>query len=140
MAKNIYKTVKYKEWRKKVFVRDLFKCQLCGTRGLLQGHHIKMKSKFPQYMYNINNGITLCIDCHVIVTKKEVMFEQLFSKIVNKTLSIDYIYKFFNSLDTLHPEIVNQFKKKRRWLLIPPQLIKRIKINKANSKIKKRLK
>lgn len=65
LDKTIYKLKKYKEWRLKVFKRDRFTCQLCNkVGGFLQAHHIKMKYKFPELIFDILNGITLCYRCH----------------------------------------------------------------------------
>ena len=37
----------------------------CGLRGCyLEAHHKKSWSKFPKLRLNIENGITLCLDCH----------------------------------------------------------------------------
>lgn len=55
----------YKEWRTKVFERDNFTCQWCRIHGgRLNADHIKPFSLFPELRYDINNGRTLCIDCH----------------------------------------------------------------------------
>jgi len=59
---------KYNEWRKVVFLRDNFTCQICGKYACyLNVHHIKSQSKHPELKYDISNGITLCYNCH---TKK----------------------------------------------------------------------
>lgn len=59
------KTLEYREWRRKVFERDDFTCQECGKRGCrLHPHHIKEKSIFPELVFDVTNGITLCRDCH----------------------------------------------------------------------------
>lgn len=56
----------YKEWRKDVFERDNYTCQKCGKEGNgdLNAHHIKSFANFPDERFNIENGITLCINCH----------------------------------------------------------------------------
>lgn len=56
---------KYSEWRKSVFERDNFKCQKCGKiGGRLNSHHIKPFAYFKDDRFDINNGVTLCEDCH----------------------------------------------------------------------------
>lgn len=60
-----YYSAEYKEWRMKVFIRDGFKCQSCGIIGTyLTAHHIKSFAHYPKLRFEINNGITLCEDCH----------------------------------------------------------------------------
>lgn len=54
----------YKEWRNLVFIRDNYTCVLCGTKGGIEAHHIKSFSQFPELRYDVNNGMTLCIECH----------------------------------------------------------------------------
>lgn len=80
----IRRSMKYKEWIQKVFIRDDFICQKCGERGgKLVAHHKKLFCKLiqevktnlpllPLYdaamiytpLWDINNGITLCEKCH----------------------------------------------------------------------------
>jgi len=56
---------KYIAWRKAVYERDRYACQICGHRGKnLQPHHIKSWAKYPELRYEISNGQTLCIPCH----------------------------------------------------------------------------
>ncbi len=70
---------KYFQWRSDIFTRDDFICQECERRGVyLEAHHIKLLSKIiEEYeiktleealiceeLWNINNGMTLCRECH----------------------------------------------------------------------------
>lgn len=69
--KQLRGTPKYVKWRLSVFERDNFTCQKCGQRGgELNAHHIKYFSKHNNLRYDINNGITLCKDCHIKVHRK----------------------------------------------------------------------
>lgn len=67
------KSTKFKEWRKKIFDRDNYSCQICHDRGKkghwieIHSHHIKSFADFPKDRFNIDNGITLCKSCHVWV-------------------------------------------------------------------------
>lgn len=55
----------YLEWRNGVFERDNFTCQVCGqVGGDLQAHHLRSWSKYPDLRYVLENGLTLCVECH----------------------------------------------------------------------------
>lgn len=55
-----------KNWRKQVFERDNYTCQCCGDNkgGNLRAHHVLNFSEYLDLRFDINNGITLCSDCH----------------------------------------------------------------------------
>ena len=55
----------YKQWRKDVYERDGYKCQVCGARKDLQAHHIEHWKNNKNLRYDVNNGITLCRECHL---------------------------------------------------------------------------
>lgn len=62
----------YKDWREAVFVRDGFRCQICGkVGGELNAHHIKHFKDFPAERLNVDNGVTLCCECHRELHRKE---------------------------------------------------------------------
>lgn len=57
----------YKEWIRKVFTRDNYTCQCCGKHGgNLNAHHLYNFSTHEDLRYNVDNGITLCEQCHLI--------------------------------------------------------------------------
>lgn len=75
----IRKIMEYRQWRSDVFTRDEFTCQACFKKGgRLQAHHIKAFSQILKdnnvlslrqaldcdELWNLNNGVTLCIPCH----------------------------------------------------------------------------
>lgn len=66
ISPRVLNTVEYKNWRKEVFKRDNFICQNCGyDKGkILNAHHIKSWNKNPELRFDVNNGITLCVNCH----------------------------------------------------------------------------
>lgn len=55
----------YVEWRTAVFERDDFTCRDCGKRGgELHAHHVLTWADHPAERYVVDNGVTLCEDCH----------------------------------------------------------------------------
>ncbi len=60
----------YKFWRKLVFKRDNYTCVWCkarcgnGKKVILNADHLKPFSIFPELRFNVDNGRTLCIECH----------------------------------------------------------------------------
>ncbi len=65
-ANNIIRSsLEYKDWRKSVFERDNYTCQFCNqVGGKLNADHIKPFALFPDLRLDIDNGRTLCKDCH----------------------------------------------------------------------------
>lgn len=62
---NIRRLREYKIWRQSVFERDNFTCIWCGQRGgKLEADHIKPFALFPELRLAIDNGRTLCKECH----------------------------------------------------------------------------
>ena len=62
-------SLEYKLWRRSVFERDSYTCIWCGvkgnqTGGYLQADHIKPFAFFPELRFAIDNGRTLCKNCH----------------------------------------------------------------------------
>lgn len=60
------KSPRYRRWRLAVFERDNFTCQHCGVRGVrLHADHIKSWARHPELRYDVSNGRTLCVPCHM---------------------------------------------------------------------------
>ena len=71
---------KYRQWRSDVFTKDDYTCQKCGVRsGIIHADHYPKKfsiifqenniksleqAENCEEFWNINNGRTLCINCH----------------------------------------------------------------------------
>lgn len=57
-------------WRKAVFERDNYTCQICGCRNgdgrahELHAHHIRRFATYPPLRFVVSNGTTVCKDCH----------------------------------------------------------------------------
>lgn len=78
----LVETSNYKNWRKEIFKRDNYTCRKCYISGCyLEAHHIKPlriilkeynintieKAKHCKELWNIDNGLTLCTNCHSIL-------------------------------------------------------------------------
>lgn len=61
------------QWRRKVIARDGHTCRAhqCGETGNLHVHHIKPCAKYPDFATELDNGITLCGNCHSRLKGKE---------------------------------------------------------------------
>ncbi len=84
LTKQIRHCFKMRQWRSDVFTRDDFTCSECGSRGCyLEAHHVKSFSQIMTEnkienneqaqncaeLWNLNNGITLCLRCHNKINK-----------------------------------------------------------------------
>ena len=80
LTKQIRYCFKYRQWRSDVFTRDDFTCVLCGERGVyIEADHYPVsfseiffgngivtleQALGCEEFWNINNGRTLCRECH----------------------------------------------------------------------------
>ncbi len=64
-SKRLRNTRDYQIWRSAVFERDDYTCIFCFKRGgKLEADHIKRFSDYPELRFAIDNGRTLCKECH----------------------------------------------------------------------------
>ena len=88
-ANNLLSTVEYKTWKLSVFNRDDRVCALCGIKDkghTFHAHHIIPKRERPDLIFDINNGITLCKECHESINNKEYLYIEQFTSIVHAKL------------------------------------------------------
>jgi len=70
------------EWRSKVFTRDKYMCKECGRSGYLEPHHIIPLRVDLSKVFDVNNGITLCRDCHKKTIRKEELFADKYVSLI----------------------------------------------------------
>lgn len=83
----------WKKWRKLVYARDQHRCVLCkaGAHTLhqigswLEPHHIHMRRHHPELTFDVDNGVTLCRQCHKKIRTREKAHEAWFMGYVIKT-------------------------------------------------------
>ena len=59
------------QWKREVRERDGNACRRCGFDTNLQVHHIKPYIKYPELRTELDNGLTLCGNCHTLITGRE---------------------------------------------------------------------
>lgn len=64
LVKGIRNSPEYYQWRKAVLERDNHTCQDCGITEGLDAHHIQSIFDYPEGVFEIDNGLTLCGNCH----------------------------------------------------------------------------
>lgn len=63
------KNLAYSNWRLGIFRKNKFLCKNCNSNKNIEAHHLLSFSKFPQFRYDLWNGIILCTKCHKEVHK-----------------------------------------------------------------------
>lgn len=71
----MFNTYKLRKWAKACSLRDKNTCYMCDRVGRTEVHHIYPKSIFPDKAYDLDNGISLCKMCHIIVVHASDTFD-----------------------------------------------------------------
>jgi len=64
LVKGIRRSPEFYQWRKAVLERDKHTCQDCGATENLEAHHIRSIIEYPEGIFDVDNGLTLCEKCH----------------------------------------------------------------------------
>ena len=121
------------QWKRAVKKRDGNTCRQCGVTINLHAHHIKPRSKYPELTAEIDNGITLCGNCHARLTGMEesvnlkaiisdgqideqlIRLNDIFCDYLDCQLRsedpdtrLDAVFQLFNQLQ-IYPDSLNQF-------------------------------
>jgi len=65
LSKRRYALARHKEWARAVKERDGYRCQECGATERLHAHHIRDFASYIEGRFDLTNGITLCLQCHL---------------------------------------------------------------------------
>jgi len=105
------------EWSAAIKARDC-KCVTCGAETALVAHHIKPKSQYPELKYDLDNGVTLCVDCHkdhhrehpVVGIGKDVVGKIALKKRVKELEGIVQVYARLAEKAEENKDLVNLLK------------------------------
>ena len=61
----------YRQWKRSVKQRDRNSCRVCSETVNLHAHHIRPLEQYPDFATELDNGITLCGNCHTRLRGKE---------------------------------------------------------------------
>lgn len=78
----------YRTWRKAVLQRDQGYCRVCHSQERIEVHHI---IPFPQAIlsrWDVNNGISLCHECHCKTYHHELEYSSFLQFIANVKLEV----------------------------------------------------
>ena len=104
------------EWRNEVYERDNYTCQCCGDNkgGNLNAHHINGYNNHKHLRIEIDNGITLCEDCHkefhMIYGYGNNTWQQFREFLYNKYLQTNNLH-FLELIETIDLRFIQLNKK-----------------------------
>ena len=60
------------KFRTDIFRRDGNRCKVCKKTESIVAHHITDRNEIPNGGYVVENGITLCPDCHMMAEEYHI--------------------------------------------------------------------
>ena len=122
-----------RQWTRAVRQRDGDACRVCGETIPLHAHHIRPRSTYPELALELNNGVTLCGNCHARLTGREestnlraiipdtqtaeqltrlhgIFCDYLYPRLISDDLGTrnTAVFQLFNQLH-IYPDSLNQF-------------------------------
>jgi hypothetical protein len=80
----IRESIEAKLWKDSIFARDNWTCQRCQIRGSkLAVHHIKPFAHYIELRFALDNGITLCAECHKLFHKTYGCKQDIYQKLTD---------------------------------------------------------
>lgn len=99
-----------KDFREGVFKRDGYKCVMCQAEAI-DAHHIMERRLFDDGGYYLDNGASLCGDCHLRAERTLVSPQQLRDKIgIKKIVLPPHLYRD-QEYDKWGNIIINKFRR-----------------------------
>ena len=92
-------------------------CVQCKTTKALVAHHIKEKSQYPDLVFDLDNGITLCSNCHIEHHRKNPSSKH---SIANKQKRLEKK----NEIKNLKNEVISLNKEKSKLISIISEMQK----------------
>jgi hypothetical protein len=66
-VEKLRKSNKYLDWRNSCFIRDCYTCQISQQKGgVLHVHHLCNFSDYPELRFDVDNGVTITKDLHIL--------------------------------------------------------------------------
>jgi 5-methylcytosine-specific restriction endonuclease McrA len=110
--KDLLLSEKWTEKRLKVFKRDGYKCQRCGTNKSLNCHHTYYTSGKKPWEYPLSALLTLCKDCHTRLhseTKIQIRQAKGGERTLGESKNQRKIRKLYESLGNKDREIQKRY-------------------------------
>jgi hypothetical protein len=107
-----FKNPKWQKCRLKVMERDEYTCQCCGDANTtLNVHHKHYEFNKDPWDYPLTNLITLCEECHKVITDKKNEIKVSIDEITD-TIMIEEVNELMKLISGLNPndiELVKNF-------------------------------
>ena len=95
-----------RQWRREVRRRDGDACRVCRETINLHAHHIRPRSRYPELVLELDNGITLCGNCHARLTGREESTN--LRAIITDTQTAEQLTRLHGIFcDSLYPRLIS---------------------------------